>query len=88
MSPTSSMYDYTNNTAMSGRKSSHEAEIGRHGISCYTKSRASMAGIGSVEATGASRGRISSGLEHTITRVTGGRISFGNGRFHGSPYTS
>ena len=70
---------------MSGRNSSHEAKVGRHGKSCYTKSRASMARTGSVVATGVLRGVISSGEDATIAR---GKISFRNGGMCGSPYIS
>ena len=63
---------------MYGRKSSHEDEIGRHGISCYTESKASMARTRLVGAIGA-RGVISSGVEETIAGVSGCRMSSGNG---------
>ena len=58
---------------MSKRKSSHEAEIGKHGVSYYTESRASVARTRSVEATGASRCMISTGVVGTTTRVTRGK---------------
>ena len=67
------------------RKSSHESSVGRHKVSCYTDSEASVAGIGSVGATGVG-GVISSGVEETIARVTGCRKSTGDGGSHGSPY--
>ena len=71
---------------MYGRKSSCEAEIGRHGVSYYTKSGAYVARVGSVEAIGASRSRISNGVVGTITGVTRGKMSYGNGGTVGSPY--
>ena len=70
------------------RKSSHEAKIGRHGVSCYTESGASMARTGSVEAIGALGGMISTRVLGTTIGVTGGRMCFGNGGTHGSPYAS
>ena len=73
---------------MFGMKSSHEVEIGRHGDSCCTESRASVVGTGSVEAIGASGGMISTRVVGTTTRVIGGRMSFGNGGTRGSPYAS
>ena len=59
---------------MSGRKSSYDAEIGRHGLSCCTESGASVAETGSLEATEASRGMISTRVIGTTTGVTRGRI--------------
>ena len=47
-----------------------------------------MVGTRSIEATGVSGGRISTRVGGTITRVTRGRMSSGNGRTHGSPYAS
>ena len=61
---------------MSGRKSSHEAEVGRHGISYCIESEASMDGTGSIGATGVG-GVISSEEE---SAATGGMRSSGNGR--------
>ena len=75
-----------NNLAMSGRKSSHEAEVGRHEIFCYTESEASMTGTGSVGATGLSGGGISSGVGGTMTEATKDRMSSGKGGTVGSPY--
>ena len=66
MSPTSSIWDSMNNPALSGRNSSHESKIGRHGISYCTESWASEARTGLVESTGVSGGGISSGVEGTI----------------------
>ena len=60
-----------NNCAMSERKSSHEGSVGRHEVSYCTKSEASVAGTGSVGATG-DGGVISSGVEETIAGVTRG----------------
>ena len=71
---------------MSGRKSSHEAKIGRHGVFCCTESGASVARTQSVEATRASGGMISTGVVGTITSVTGGRMSCRNGGTFESPY--
>ena len=82
------MYNSTNNTAIYGRKSSHEAEIGRHGISCCTELGAFVARTGFVVAIGASEGMISYRIIDTITRVTGGRISSRNGGTHRSLYAS
>ena len=80
------MKDSTNKNSISRRKSSHEAEIRRHDVFYYIESRASMAGTRSVEATRALGGVISTRVVGTTTRVTGGRISFGNGGTVGSPY--
>ena len=70
---------------MSGRKSSHEAKIGRHGVSYCTETRASMARTGSVEATRTPGGGISTRVEGTMTGVTGGKIFSRNGGIFGSP---
>ena len=86
MSPTSSMQDSTNNSAMYERNSSHEAEIGRDGVSYCTQSGASVAKTRLVEAIGAFEGGISIKVEANIIGVFGGRISFGNGGTIGSPY--
>ena len=77
-----------NNTAMSRRKSSHEAEVGRHGNSCCIESEASVVGIRLVVVIRASRGEISSGVVGTMTGVTGDKMSSRNGGTHGSPYAS
>ena len=73
---------------MSGSKSSHEDEVGRHGKSYYTKLGAFVAGTRLLVATRASGGMISSRVEGTITRVTRDRMSSINGGTHGSPYAS
>ena len=73
-----------NNRAMYERKSSHEGEVGRHEVSYCIESKASMAGTGSVGATGAG-GVISSKVEETIAGVTGGRMFVGEGGSLGSP---
>ena len=52
--------------AMSGRNSSHEAEVGRHGVSYCTKSKTSMDRTRSITTIGASGGVISSRVEGTI----------------------
>ena len=63
------------------RKSLHEGRVGRHKGSCYTEFKASMAGTGSVGATGA--GVVISFEE--VSAATGGISSFGNGGMAGSP---
>ena len=73
---------------MSRRNSSHEVEIGRHGVYFCTESGASVAGTRSVEEKGASGGMISTRVVGNTTGVTRGRISSGNGGTHGSPYAS
>ena len=71
---------------MFGRKSSHEAEVGSHGISYCIEIVAFVARIGLVEAIGASGCVVSLGVEGTIIGVTRGRISFWKGGIVGSPY--
>ena len=58
-----------------GRKSSHEDEVGRHGISCYTEFEASEARTGLVESILVSGGVISSGVGGTMTEATKDRMS-------------
>ena len=53
MSPTSSMWDSMNIPTIFGRKSSHEADVERHVISCYTESRALVDGTELIESIGA-----------------------------------
>ena len=64
-----------NNLAMFGKELSHEVEVGRHGISCCTKSKASMARTKSVKEIGASRGGIYSRVGGTMTEATKDRMS-------------
>ena len=73
---------------MSGRKSSHEVEVGRHGIFCYTKSEASLDRIGSVGATGVLGAGISYGVGGTITKFAKDIMSPRKGGIFGSPYAS
>ena len=68
-----------NNLAMFGGNSSHEDEVGRHGISCCTKFKASMARNGLVGAIGVSGGGISYGVGGTMAEATKDRMSFGKG---------
>ena len=64
---------------MFGRKSSHEAEVKRHGISCCTESEASMAETRSVGATGVSGGGISSRVGGPMTEATKDKMSSAKG---------
>ena len=67
---------------ISGRKSFHEAEVGRHGVSYCTKLEASMDGTRLVVAIGPLGCVISSGVVSIITRVNGGRMSSRNEGTH------
>ena len=88
MSPTSSMWDSTHRLAISGKKSSYEAEVGRHGKSCCTELGAFLARTRLIVATRASGGGISSRVEGTNSEDAKNRMSYGNGGIHGSPYAS
>ena len=88
MSPTSSMWDSTNNLAMSRRKSSHEAKVGRHNVSYYTELEASMAGHRSIESTVALGGVVSSRVVETTTEAAKDIMSPRKGGIFGSPYAS
>ena len=66
-----------NRPATYGRKSSHEAEVGRHNVSYYTELEASEAGTRSVESTGVSGGVISYGVVGTIVEMTNIKMSYG-----------